>query len=233
MSAVDLWIIDAKIHWSTCKDNWATTKIAGHEWQKLEYQFLEIFVEVPDDLVAYLCTEYNVLVKHAREFNLDIVPIPSSQMRVHPSMALVASVQSRQVTACLSSGAPTPMAIPISLSCSASLFHAVNPSAKALPLQEPSLPAAQLVARQHKVQPCPVAKASAANTTFQIDQLSPLHKKSGIILTLAPLKKKVLSEAPPQSSPYCLLALPLVLQCYLALMMNLYFHDNGKPKLKE
>ncbi|KAK0499320.1 hypothetical protein EDD18DRAFT_1349500 [Armillaria luteobubalina] len=80
VAAVDLWVIDAKIHWETCTQNWHTAKVTSLEWRKLEYAFLEVFMEVPEDLVVYSCGEYNKLAKHARLFNMPVASIPMSQM---------------------------------------------------------------------------------------------------------------------------------------------------------
>ncbi|KAK0491794.1 hypothetical protein EDD18DRAFT_1109538 [Armillaria luteobubalina] len=66
VAAVDLWVIDAKTHWETCTQNWRIAKVTSLEWRKLEYAFLEVFAEVPEDLVAYSCGEYNELAKRAQ-----------------------------------------------------------------------------------------------------------------------------------------------------------------------
>ncbi|KAK0476918.1 hypothetical protein EDD18DRAFT_1115086 [Armillaria luteobubalina] len=77
---IDSWVIDAQFHWETCTHSWRIAKVSSIEWCRLEYNLLELFAEIPDDLVAYSCAEYNELVKQARQFNMDVVPVPMSQM---------------------------------------------------------------------------------------------------------------------------------------------------------
>ncbi|KAK0489639.1 hypothetical protein EDD18DRAFT_1109996, partial [Armillaria luteobubalina] len=36
-SAVDLWVIDAKIHWETCTQNWRLAKVTSLEWPSVQY----------------------------------------------------------------------------------------------------------------------------------------------------------------------------------------------------
>ncbi|KAK0485622.1 hypothetical protein IW261DRAFT_1559053 [Armillaria novae-zelandiae] len=86
VSTVNLWVIDAKVHWESCTQHWRQAKVTSLEWHKLEYKLLEVFSRVPDDLVAYSCMEYNELAKHVLQFSMDVVPVPLSQMPAQPSV---------------------------------------------------------------------------------------------------------------------------------------------------
>ncbi|KAK0496105.1 hypothetical protein EDD18DRAFT_1353746 [Armillaria luteobubalina] len=188
-SIIDLWVIDAQFHWEMCSLSWHTAKVPSIEWCKLEYNLLELFVEIPDDLVAYSCVEYNELVKQAHQFNMDVIPIPMSQM---PAKSLVpgkptpSSVVPPTMPTQTHTTTPVPQAPSVPIPVVAPLLAATTTPLSVVPPREP-LP----------VKPCPIFKKkttatpdrlSMVSTVFALDVTSPLHPNLAALIKTGPPK---------------------------------------------
>ncbi|KAK0503603.1 hypothetical protein EDD18DRAFT_1346468 [Armillaria luteobubalina] len=203
VAAVDLWVIDAKTHWETCTQNWRTAKVTSLEWRKLEYAFLEVFAEVPEDLVAYSCGEYNELAKCACLFNMPVATVPTSQMPFRQSAPK--ELNPSIVSPAVPHHTATPAVIPPVQSAPSRPSPAVVSSATAtttpslvLPLRIPC-----------PVQPRPIFKKkttatadelSTAGAIFTLDVTSLLHPDLTTLVKTGPPKGVTLSEGSTRSS---------------------------------
>ncbi|KAK0465693.1 hypothetical protein IW261DRAFT_1574907 [Armillaria novae-zelandiae] len=198
VSTIDLWVIDAKVHWESCTQYWRQAKVTSLEWRKLEYKLLEVFSRVPDDLVAYSCMEYNELAKRALQFSMDVVPVPLSQMPARPS------VPKESTPSTVPRGPRT--ATPVSVSSvpptrSASRSFVIPPS--------PALAASQLPKASSLVRPCPIlnkslvtapADALTSAAIFRLDSDSPLRPRPsslpgpGVTKSVAPSEGSIRSS---------------------------------------
>ncbi|KAK0506406.1 hypothetical protein EDD18DRAFT_1342707 [Armillaria luteobubalina] len=204
-SVIDLWVIDAQFHWETCSLSWRTAKISSIEWRKLEYSMLEAFVEIPDDLVSYSCAEYNELAKRARQFNMDVVPVPMSQMPskplvpkdptpssvVPPSAPTLTRPATPAVTPIIQPTAsrPSPAVVPSSAHTTSSLV---------LPPKEPR-PVKPHPIFKKKTTATP-AELATAGTIFALDVTSPLHPDLATLVKTGPPKGVTPSEGSSRSS---------------------------------
>ncbi|KAK0477059.1 hypothetical protein IW261DRAFT_1566527 [Armillaria novae-zelandiae] len=187
VSTVDLWVIDAKVHWESCTQYWRQAKVTSLEWRKLEYKLLEVFSRVPDDLVAYSCMEYNELAKRALQFSMDIVLVPLSQMPVWPSVPK----ESTPSTAPCGPRTATPASfiIPPSLALAASQLPKVSSLVRPRPILNKSLVMAP-------------ADALTSAAIFHLDSDSPLcpHPSSlpgpGVTKSVAPSEGSIPASCP-------------------------------------
>ncbi|KAK0501188.1 hypothetical protein EDD18DRAFT_1347279 [Armillaria luteobubalina] len=206
VAAVDLWVIDAKTHWETCTQNWRIAKVTSLEWRKLEYAFLEVFAEVPEDLVAYSCGEYNELAKRARLFNMPVTTVPMSQMPSRqsvpqeptPSTVVLPTVSTRTRTATpvvvstvpQTSSVPTPVVIPPPPTTTTPL--SVVPPRGPLPVKPRPI-------FKKKTTAAP-GELSTAGTIFALDITSPLHPDLAALVKTGPPKGVTPSTGATRSS---------------------------------
>ncbi|KAK0492546.1 hypothetical protein EDD18DRAFT_1357811 [Armillaria luteobubalina] len=204
-SAVDLWVIDAKIHWETCTQNWRLAKVTSLEWRKLEYALLELFAEVPDDLVAFSCGEYNELAKHARQFSMPVVTVPMSQMpsrqaapkaTTPPSVPPVVPTRPRTTTPAVvppvqsAPSRPSPAVVSPALTATTPSF--VLPPREPLPVKP-----RPIFKRKTTVTSDEIATTGAS---FELDVTSPLHPNLSALLKTGPPKGVTPSEGSTRSS---------------------------------
>ncbi|KAK0476514.1 hypothetical protein IW261DRAFT_1421806 [Armillaria novae-zelandiae] len=198
VSTINLWVIDAKVHWESCTQYWRQAKVTSLEWRKLEYKLLEVFSRVPDDLVAYSCMEYNELAKRALQFSMDVVPVPLSQMLVQPSVPK----ESTPLTAPHGPRTATPASVSsVPPTRSASRSFIIPPS--------PALAASQLPKVSSLVRPRPIlnkslvtapADALTSAAIFRLDSDSPLRPRPsslpgpGVTKSVAPSEGSIRSS---------------------------------------
>ncbi|KAK0478561.1 hypothetical protein IW261DRAFT_1420614 [Armillaria novae-zelandiae] len=73
---VDKWVHDAKGFWEHCKAQVDTAEILAKDFQGVEYEFLQLLLEFPDEKVVSSCLEYNELVNRAQQYSLKVFPLP-------------------------------------------------------------------------------------------------------------------------------------------------------------
>ncbi|KAK0478026.1 hypothetical protein EDD18DRAFT_1114438 [Armillaria luteobubalina] len=201
-SIIDMWVIDAQFHWETCSLSWRTAKVSSIEWRRLEYNLLELFAEIPDDLVAYSCAEYNELVKRARQFNMDVVPVPMSQM---PAKSLVPRK-------------PTPSSVPpvVPTHTRITTLAVVPPVPQVSSVPSPvvvppsTTPSSVLPPRELlPVKPHPIYKKkttavsdelATAGMVFALEVMSPLHPDLATLVKTGPPQGVTPSEGSSRSS---------------------------------
>ncbi|KAK0467396.1 hypothetical protein IW261DRAFT_1574221 [Armillaria novae-zelandiae] len=180
VSTINLWVINGKVHWECCTQYWHQAKVTSLEWHKLEYKLLEVFLEVPDNLVLYSCMEYNELAKRARQFSMDVVPVPTLQMPSRPSIPKES----------------TPSTAPLVLRS-----FVIPPS--------PDLAASHLPQALSLVRSCPILNKNLATTPavaltsaaiFRLDSDSPLHPHPSTVLGPSVTKSVAPSEGSVHTS---------------------------------
>ncbi|KAK0498530.1 hypothetical protein EDD18DRAFT_1351236 [Armillaria luteobubalina] len=203
---INSWVIDAQFHWETCTHSWHIAKVSSIEWRRLEYNLLELFAEIPNDLVAYSCAEYNELVKRACQFNMDVVPVPMSQM---PSKQLApkdptplsivppaAGPRTRTTTPVVvsmvpqTSSVPTPVVVPPPPTTTTP--SSVVPPRGPLPVKP-----RPIFKKKTTVAP---GELSTAGTIFALDITSPLHPDLAALVKTGPPKGVTPSAGATRSS---------------------------------
>ncbi|KAK0491745.1 hypothetical protein EDD18DRAFT_1416066 [Armillaria luteobubalina] len=205
VAAVDLWVIDAKIHWETCTQNWRTAKVTSLEWRKLEYAFLEVFAEVPEDLVVYSCGEYNELAKRARLFNMPVASVPMSQMpskQLAPkdstpsSLPPIAPARTRTATPAVVPPVPQTPSVPSPVVApppsTTTTLSVVVPPRESLPIRPRPIFKKKTTAVSDKL--------STVDTVFALDVTSPLHPDLAALVKTGPPKGVTPSEGSARSS---------------------------------
>ncbi|KAK0496341.1 hypothetical protein EDD18DRAFT_1353085 [Armillaria luteobubalina] len=192
-SIINMWVIDAQFHWETCSFSWRTAKVSSIEWCRLEYNLLELFAEIPDNLVAYSCAEYNELVKRACQFNMDVIPVPMSQM---PSRQLapkeLPSLMVFPPTVLTRTHTATPAIIPPVPQVASVPSPVVVPpltNITTLPVLPPREP---LPVKPHPIYKKKTTAVSdelaTAGTVFALDVTSPLHPDLATLVKTGPPK---------------------------------------------
>ncbi|KAK0485605.1 hypothetical protein EDD18DRAFT_1360775 [Armillaria luteobubalina] len=201
---IDSWVIDAQFHWETCTHSWRIAKVSSIEWRRLEYNMLELFTEIPDDQVAYSCVEYNELVKRARQFSMNVVPVPLSQMPTR-QLAPKAPTSSSAPVAPARAQTTTPAVVPPVPSVPSRLSPVIAPP-PAIPavttVVPPAKPPFPVKLRPIFKNKTPLASDDITTTgaSFELDVTSPLHPNIATLLKTGPPKSVIPSEGSMRSS---------------------------------
>ncbi|KAK0464094.1 hypothetical protein IW261DRAFT_1427457 [Armillaria novae-zelandiae] len=73
---VDKWVCDAKGFWEHCKAQVDTAGVLAKDFRGVEYEFLQLLLEFPDEKVSSTRLEYNELISHACQYALKVFPLP-------------------------------------------------------------------------------------------------------------------------------------------------------------
>ncbi|KAK0503617.1 hypothetical protein EDD18DRAFT_1344457 [Armillaria luteobubalina] len=117
MSArVDKWVREAKKLWAHCSAQVEIAKISAKEFRGVEFEFLQLLVDFPDEQIEGATVEYNDLIARARQYKIRVFPLPIPETPVVetiPTPQVPLHTASIDTTVTPSVGVtPTPTAIP-------------------------------------------------------------------------------------------------------------------------
>ncbi|KAK0494660.1 hypothetical protein EDD18DRAFT_1355400 [Armillaria luteobubalina] len=178
---VDQWIREAKKLWSRCGAQVVIAKISAKEFRGVEFEFLQLLVDFPDERIGRAFLEYNELITRARQYNIKVFPLPvPADLVPEPIPASRPASQAPVVsTAELSVIANAPPVVKSGASQGTAPSKASSDTSSTGP-QRPKL-------TLHGPRP-PIA---AQDPVFTLDPTSPLHPAATNVVTL-----------PPSSNPF-------------------------------
>ncbi|KAK0487189.1 hypothetical protein IW261DRAFT_1414930 [Armillaria novae-zelandiae] len=151
---VDKWVINVKGFWEHCKAQVDMARISSKDFQGVEYEFLQLLLEFPDEKVVASSLEYNKLVNRAQQYSLKVfpLPLPETFVPLPPSRSVSAAPLAPLSLSAISSISQVvaPSKVPSSIS-------AIGPQPPKLTLLGPRLPVATL------------------ELSFRLDPTSPFH----------------------------------------------------------
>ncbi|KAK0492547.1 hypothetical protein EDD18DRAFT_1357814 [Armillaria luteobubalina] len=197
---VDQWIREAKKLWSRCGAQVVIAKISAKEFRGVEFEFLQLLVDFPDERIGGAFLEYNELITRARQYNIKVFPLPvpadlvpepipasrpASQAPVVSTAELsVIGTQENTTSASRTSKSSAPLAnAPPVVKSGASQGTAPSKASSDTSSTGPQRPKLTL----HGPRP-PIA---AQDPVFTLDPTSPLHPAATNVVTL-----------PPSSNPF-------------------------------
>ncbi|KAK0480950.1 hypothetical protein EDD18DRAFT_1113393 [Armillaria luteobubalina] len=196
---VDKWVREAKKLWAHCSAQVEIAKISAKEFRGVEFEFLQLLVDFPDERIEGATVEYNDLIARARQYKIRVFPLPipetpvvettpTPQAPLHstavppsPTAASAVSVRPKaasiDTTVTPSAGVtPTPTAIPPKVP----LTDRSASSQAPVPQKAPSDASAAGPPRPKLTLHGPRPAVTTQDLLFRLDPTSPLHSTASI-----------------------------------------------------
>ncbi|KAK0501139.1 hypothetical protein EDD18DRAFT_1348633 [Armillaria luteobubalina] len=213
---VDKWIREAKKLWSHCGAQVDVALIPAKEFRGVEFKFLQLLVDFPDERIAGAIVEYNELIARARQYKIRVFPLPVLETPVvetTPTPRVTPQNTAVPPSSIAASSAPIHPTVPASKPADASVVTSSKPTA--IPLKAPSVDrssSSQVTAPPKAPSDTPVAGPQRPKLTlhgprppvatqdsgFRLDPTSPLHPAVTKVRALPPSSTPLLGARLPQ-----------------------------------
>ncbi|KAK0476582.1 hypothetical protein EDD18DRAFT_1366144 [Armillaria luteobubalina] len=177
---VDKWVREAKKLWAHCSAQVEIAKISAKEFRGVEFEFLQLLVDFPDERIEGATVEYNDLIARARQYKIRVFPLPIPETPVvetTPTPQAPLHTASIDTTVTPSAGVtPTPTAIPPKVP----LTDRSASSQAPVPQKAPSDASAAGPPRPKLTLHGPRPAVTTQDLLFRLDPTSPLHSTASI-----------------------------------------------------